>query len=106
MQTTLPSFDMLLEMAKKDPDGLERLRQQHIEAAIKTAPDHYQPRLAGLQFQIDGARRTSKSPMAACLHISKMMHDSLHQLKSFIDEDEAPAQLAPLAEAKVLAFPG
>ncbi len=105
MQPILPSFETLQDMAKKDPEGLERLRQEHIEAVINSAPERCQQRLAGLQFQIDGVRRTTGSPMAACIHISKMMHDSLHQLKSFIDEDESSEQPQPLEPATVLAFP-
>lgn len=93
-------------MAKQDPDALERLRQQHVKAAIDNAPEAYRQRLAGLQFQIDGIRRTAKSPMASCIHISKMMHDSLHSLKSYIDESNTPVAATPMAAAQVLAFPG
>ena len=106
MNQVLPSFEALLKMAKQDPEALESLRQEHVQYAIDCAPEADRQRLAGLQFQIDGMRRTAKNPMAACINISKMMHDSLHQLKTYIDEDETPMTAAPQEAAKVLAFPG
>ncbi len=105
MDQVLPSFETLLKMAKQDPEALERVRQQHIDKAISNAPEGYRQRLSGLQFQIDGIRRTSKSPMSACINISKMMHDSLHTLKTYIDESETPEILEPSEAATVLAFP-
>ena len=106
MYKSLPSFEELREMAQRDPEALERLRLEQVNAAINSAPESYRQRLAGLQFQIDGTRRLSKSPMAACLSISKMMHDSLHELKAFIEEDENAQPVALEQPAKVLAFPG
>jgi len=105
MNQVLPSFETLLNMAQQDPEALERLREQHVTAAINSAPEAYRQRLAGLQFQIDGVRRTSKSPMASCMNISKMMHDSLQTLKTFIDESDTPIEASPMEAAKVLAFP-
>jgi hypothetical protein len=104
MNKPLPSFARLQEMAQQDPDALERLRQQHVKAAIEAAPEDYRKRLEGLQFQIDGQRRLAKSPMASCLTISKMMHDHLHQLKAVIEGQDSSEQVE-LEEAKVLSFP-
>lgn len=104
MNKPLPSFARLQEMAQQDPDALERLRQQHVKAAIEAAPENYRKRLEGLQFQIDGQRRMAKSPMASCLTISKMMHDHLHQLKAVIEGHDSSEQVE-LEKAKVLSFP-
>lgn len=104
MNTPLPSFARLRELAQQDPDALERLRQQHVKAAIEAAPEDYRKRLEGLQFQIDGQRRLAKSPMASCLTISKMMHDHLHKLKTVIEGQDNVEQVE-LEEAKVLSFP-
>lgn len=106
MTKPLPSFEWLRDLAEKDPEALERLRQQYIDETISEAPEHMRHRLKGLQFQIDGQRRLAKSPMASCIAISKMMHDSLHQLKGYIDGlEEGDEQLATAAEpATVLAF--
>jgi len=106
MYKSLPSYEELREMAQKDPEALERLRLEHVRATINSAPEKYRQRLSGLQFQIDGQRRLAKSPMAACLRISKMMHDSLHELKAVIEEEENPQPALTEDAATVLAFPG
>lgn len=103
MNKVLPSFERLREMAVNDPDALERLRQEYVKAAINTAPEEYRGRLEGLQFQIDGQRRLAKTPMAACINISKMMHESLHQLRGFIDGKETVEE--PKEDAVLLSFP-
>jgi hypothetical protein len=103
MNKPLPSFERLREMAEKDPDALERLRQEHVKAAIEAAPEAYRQRLEGLQFQIDGQRRLSKNPMSSCINISKMMHDSLHKLRNYIEGEESEI-IEEIAEAKVLSF--
>ncbi len=106
MNKPLPSFEKLRELAEKDPEALERLREEHIKHLIDNAPQQYRHRLEGLQFQIDGQRRLAKSPMAACLKISKMMHDSLHQLKDFVDgAQDANREPIPAYEpARILSF--
>ena len=48
-----PSFEELLELAKNNPESLERLRQRLIDQTIRQAPLNDQRRLRGLQFQID-----------------------------------------------------
>lgn len=103
MNKPLPSFERLREMAEKDPDALERLRQEHVKAAIEAAPEAYRQRLEGLQFQIDGQRRVSKNPMSSCINISKMMHDSLHKLRNYIEGEESDA-VEEIQESKVLTF--
>lgn len=84
----LPTFDELLRIAEESPEQLEVLRQELVEDAINNAPKSYERRLRGLQFQIDMERRRSKTPMAACIRISKMMHDHLYQLREVINGDE------------------
>lgn len=103
MNKILPSFERLREMAIQDPEALERLRQEYVKAAINDAPEEYRPRLEGLQFQIDGQRRLSKNPMSSCISISKMMHESLHQLRNFIDGKENEQQTEK-KDAQILSF--
>jgi len=106
MYKSLPSFEKLQDMAQQDPEALENLRLEHVKEIINSAPEKYRQRLSGLQFQIDGQRRLAKSPMAACLRISKMMHDSLHELKGLIEEDENAQPIVLEEPATVLSFPG
>lgn len=86
MKTDLPDFDVLLEMAEKRPEQLESLRSELIESVISSADEACQRRLRGLQFRIDATRRASGTPMAACIRISEMMHESLHSLQACLNE--------------------
>ena len=81
------SFNHLLKLAQEDPEALEKFRQQQVELIINRAPIKHQPRLRGLQFQIDAQRALHvNSPMGACLKISQMMHDSLDELCTWLNK--------------------
>lgn len=107
MQKPLPNFEHMLDLAQNDPEALERLRLDMVRDAINSAPESDRQRLHGLQFQIDGQRLVSKTPMQACIEISKMMHQSLHQLKTFLDghTGESPLPQSETKPAKILSFP-
>lgn len=108
MKKPLPNFDRMVEMAKNDPDALERLRLEMVRETINEAPEELRQRLHGLQFQIDGKRLTSKNPMQACLEISRMMHESLMEMKTYINGIDGDSDIQPAPEsesAKVLSFP-
>jgi len=117
----MPSFDELRKMAENNPEQLEQLRQQMVEEAINNAPESYQRRLRGLQFQVDMERRRAKNPMDSCIRISKMMHDHLYQMRETINGAQlesvftSPVQTESVARdvesaneprAAVLQFPG
>lgn len=81
-----PDFDRLVKLAKEDPEALERFRLEQVENLIEQAPEAYQPRLRGLQFQIDAQRRIHKdSPMGSCMKISQMMHESFAELRTWLN---------------------
>lgn len=95
----LPSFDDMLKLAQNNPEQLEQLRQQLVSNLISSAPQAYQRRLRGLQFQIDAERQIASNPMSSCIRISKMMHDCLFELKQVI-EPETQKQLSSRATAQ------
>jgi hypothetical protein len=66
-------FDTWSEMARSDPETFELMRQVAIEAAIEGASESNRQRLRCLQWRIDQERRLARTPMAACLRISRMM---------------------------------
>jgi len=66
-------FDSWSEMARTDPDAFERMRLAAIDSVIESAPAENQERLRRLQWRIDQERRLARTPMAACLRISRMM---------------------------------
>jgi len=96
----LPGFDELKKLAEQDPERLETLRQQWVEETISDAPEQFQRRLRGLQFQIDMEREKAKNPVSACIRVSKMMHDSLAKLYETITQENAiSVAAAPAAQA-------
>lgn len=112
MGLELPAFDDLVTLAQDDPAALEDLRMQLVNAVIDSAPPHLQPRLRGLQFRIDMERRRAKTPMAACIKISAMMHDTFERLRlALLDASRlsrgARPCLTPIAQrnATIIPFP-
>ncbi|MFT6102673.1 MAG: hypothetical protein ACJATV_001419 [Granulosicoccus sp.] len=83
----LPNFDTLTTLAKEDPEALEDLRQKQVERLINNAPKQLQPRLRGLQFQIDAHRQLHlHSPMGSCMKISQLMHESFAELRGWLNQ--------------------
>ena len=106
----MPTFDEMVRLAKTNPETLENIRRVLIEDLIADAPEYCQRRLRGLQFQIDMERRKAGNPMGACVKISKMMHDSLFQLRETLNGftgQSAFAEPEPSynTSAEVLRFP-
>lgn len=82
----LPSFEDMVKMAQDDPEALEALRQEMCEAVIESVPEDSQRKLRGLQFKIDMERRRAKTPMASCIRISQMMHESFGELRDALND--------------------
>ncbi len=112
MKTRLPAFDVLVAMARNDPEGLETLRRSLTEAVIEAAStDHTKNRLKGLQFRVDMERKRASTPLGATIRISEMMCRSLADLhRSMVEpysgstEGEETAGNARVS-ATVLGFP-
>lgn len=100
----LPAFDVLVDMARNDPQGLETLRRSLTDAVIAAASnDVTRRRLQGLQFRVDMERRRAHTPLAATIRISEMMCKSLADLQRSMvavadppDERERPVPRAPV----------
>ena len=105
MHEEWPEFNQLLEIAKKDPEALEKYRRENIEKIIASAPVETQRRLRGLQFQIDCKRRIHRTPLASCIEISSMMMDSLSKLNHALNGTaHAPTQKTKFS-GSVVPFP-
>lgn len=101
----LPTFEALRELAQNDPDQLEQLKSELIDELISNAAPNTQRRLKGLQFQIEMERRRAQNPMAACVKISAMMHDSLSELSSMLRAQSNPSYVhSPAAKARVISL--
>lgn len=114
MSTPLPEFDVLMQMAKENPEALEQLRLDEVNTIIENAPVHIQQRLRGLQFQIDSQRQLhSSSSLGACIKISEMMHESFQNLRSLLNQisqanDYSPAHSVEEENpqpARIIKFP-
>lgn len=102
----LPPFEELRHLAEHDPAGLEQLRQNIVEHAINGAPAGYQRRLRGLQFRIDAERQRSSNPLSACLRLSRMMHDQLHEMVEVINDSSTPTTVTSKSPgASIIPFP-
>ena len=91
----LPKFEELRDLADQDPTQLDQLKNQLVDELIQQASPNTQRRLQGLQFQIEMERRRSTSPMAACIKISSMMHDSLSELSSMLRAQSSASYVRP-----------
>jgi hypothetical protein len=97
MKARLPAFEVLVDMARNDPEGLETLRRSLTNAVIAGASsDTTKRRLEGLQFRVDLERRRAGTPLAAAIRISEMMCRSLASLHASM---VAPTEERNLAEA-------
>lgn len=105
----LPEFEVLVDLARNDPDELEAIRQSLTREVIDGARTvEHRQRLTGLQFRIDMECRRSGSPMGAAIRLSEMMCRSLADLQMSI---VAPHELdieehnTPAPASNVLSFP-
>jgi len=70
-------FDHWAELASSDPHAFEKKREYTIETAIRQASPGHQQRLRRLQWQLDQIRRTSRTPLAACIRMQRLLWDKL-----------------------------
>ena len=106
MRRRLPAFDVLVEMARNEPERLEALRQRLTKSIIDNATNEQQrKRLEGLQFRVDVERRRARSPLAATIKLSEMMCHSLADLHRSMVTPLATESEEPLnPSAKILTF--
>jgi hypothetical protein len=103
----LPAFEVLVNMARNDPQGLETLRRSLTDAVIAAASnDTTRKRLQGLQFRVDMERRRAGTPLAAAIRISEMMCRSLADLhRSMVAPEAEIAALGAAAAAVAAVIP-
>ncbi len=78
-------FEEWASMAVRDPGGFEALRAAAIERLIDGSPDRWEPRLRGLQWQIDQGRGRAKDPAAAGLRITGALWDKVVGARGLLD---------------------
>lgn len=83
---TLPDFDTLRDLARENPEELERLRIALCQKVIDEAPEHAKPRLEGLLFQINARREIARTHLEAAQELSTMMNHSLKRMQSMLKD--------------------
>ena len=68
----LPDFDTLKHWALAEPERLDALLHQQIEALIAQVGPDRQRRLRGLQFRIDCQRRLARNNLDSCIRIANI----------------------------------
>ena len=102
----LPAFEVLAELGRRDPDALRALGRLLTDDVIRNAPDAAsRRRLEGLKFRIEMERRRSPDALSACVKLSRMMHQSLHELHEVLNEPNGYRRSPPDTRATVLDFP-
>ncbi len=71
------TFDEWAELANSDPGAFEKMRLAAIDRCIQDLPVSQQQRMRRLQWRIEQERRMARTPMNACLRISRMMWDTV-----------------------------
>lgn len=66
-------FSEWAEAAERDPAAFEQMRLAAIEDYINSVPEESRERLRRLQWRIDQERRLGRTPMGACIRLSRMM---------------------------------
>ena len=70
-------FDAWAALAQKDPQAFEKQRRQVLEAVILDAPAEKQPQLRRTQWKLDQIRRSSATPLAACLRMQRLLWENV-----------------------------
>ncbi len=102
MASQLPSFDVLMDLARNNPEQLENIRQSMSEEIIQDASPRIRHKLEGINFKVDMERQRSKTPLQSCIRVAALMHDSFSQMREELDTLFQPAPAPYLANPKAL----
>jgi len=100
----MPAFDELKDLAQRDPEAFEKLREELIDDSICSSSKRLQRRLRGLQFTIEARRRVAGSPMKALLDIQGMMYDSVLRLRHVVRRKKGPPESSVRKNKGILSF--
>ena len=107
-QTTQFDFDGWMSLAESDAEAFEQRRRELLQAEIDLAPASLQPRLRGLQWQIDMTRQRCKTPALASARLFEMMWEQVYGDNGFLDVLTNPRAKVDLPQeqqaGKVLPF--
>ncbi len=108
-------FEKWAKLASKDPEAFEQHREKLINEFITELPEDRQQRMRCIQWRVDSVRRLAKTPMAACIEISRMMWDSVKGENGLLEalqnltktcRFDTPISRPNPINADILSFPG
>lgn len=76
-EATSFDFDRWATLAREQPAEFEKERRRALARFMRSVPPQRRQRLRCLQWRVDQVRRSSGTPLAACMQISKMMWETL-----------------------------
>ena len=100
-------FDGWRRLFETSPEMFEQRRAEAIESVIRTAPTDQQPRLRGLQWQIDAVRARYKHPLVSATKLFEMMWDKVYGeqgLQNALTRSCVPVRVNTIPEAQVIEF--
>ena len=98
-------FEYWSELAKASPAAFEEERLAAIERLISNSHGQVQERLRCLQWRIDRTRERSRTPIGACVALSRMMWENYDTLNSLLQRLATPRNVNERPEgATILAF--
>ncbi len=87
-------FETWSRLASEDPTSFEEARRLMLDSLIAAAPEPIQPRLRGLQWQVDRLRELNP-PLGACLKITNLMWETVLGENGLVDNMERLTKLPP-----------
>ncbi|GAB6043422.1 DUF3135 domain-containing protein [Endothiovibrio diazotrophicus] len=70
-------FDWWMRLAAEQPERFDEAWRELVRGMIEGAPSRCRRGLEGTQFRADMERRRARSPMGACVRLSRLMWDRL-----------------------------
>ncbi|MFG1489079.1 DUF3135 domain-containing protein [Oceanospirillum sp. HFRX-1_2] len=98
MASQLPSFDVLMDLARNNPEQLEDIRKLLSEEIIRDASPRIRHKLEGINFKVNMERQRSKNALQSCIRITALMHDSFNQMREELDVLFQPTQLKDVSD--------
>lgn len=83
-----PSVNELMEMAKNNPEMLDKLQQEETQKIIDNASTEESKRkLKGLSFKINAIKqKNGKNQMKTVVELNELMHQSKEELRKTLSE--------------------
>ena len=94
------SFDQWVELAQKNPEKLDQIKQQMVNEVIDQAAPDRQPRLRAFQWKLEQISRIAPSPLSACVTYSRMMWKQIYGEQGLVSACQISSHKAKILPLK------